>query len=653
MKLKKNLQLILLSIIIIIFISGFVMPEYSFADNTMKIIIGDDINYPPYSYLDEKGRPTGFNVELAKAAGAAMGYDVEIRLDEWSKIRSALEQGEIDAISGMFYSEERENIYSFSAKHSITNGDIFTRKEIVIDGIEDLRDKKIVVQKGDIIAEFLLNQNMNITLIEVPTVAEALTLIENGTYDYAGILKLPGIYSIRKNSFKNIKEQGIILNPNDYCMAVKKENENLLLILNGGMQIIKATGEYQEIYDKWLGVYEKKDFITYIKENLWVFLLFLWIVLGLLILSSILKHLVNQKTKERAEKIEKIKYLSYHDHMTGLYNRRFFEEELKRLDIKSNLPLCIIIGDVNGLKLINDSFGHLMGDKLLIKVAEVLKEACEANEIISRIGGDEFVILIPKSSHSRAENLIATIKEISKKEKIGSINISISFGWDMKKNDDEDIQEVFNRAEDNMYKKKLFDSPSVRGKTIGAILNTLHEKNKREEQHSKRVSDLCRRLANALNFPDQQLEEVKTAGLLHDIGKIAINEDILNSLNILSEEEYLEMKRHSEVGYRILSAINDMGEIADYVLYHHERWDGKGYPTGLRGEEIPLQSRMISIADTYDAITSDRSYRIAKSRQYAINELKLNRGKQFDPNLVDLFIKEVVLSEEYNIEVVK
>ncbi|WP_206460601.1 HD domain-containing phosphohydrolase [Anaerovorax sp. IOR16] len=650
MKLNKNLRLILLSIIIIVFISGFVkfMPEYSFADNSMKIIVGDDINYPPYSFLDEKGRPTGFNVELAKAAGAAMGYDVEIRLDEWSKTRSALEQGEIDAISGMFYSEERENIYSFSAKHSITNGDIFTRKEIVINGIEDLRDKKIVVQKGDIIAEFLLNQNMNITLIEVPTVAEALTLIENKTYDYAGILKLPGIYNVRKNSFKNIKEQGIILNPNDYCMAVKKENENLLLILNGGMQIIKATGEYQEIYDKWLGVYEKKDFITHIKENLWVFLLFLWIVLGLLILSSILKHLVNQKTKELAETIEKIKYLSYHDHMTGLYNRRFFEEELKRLDIKSNLPLYIIIGDVNGLKLINDSFGHLMGDKLLIQVAEVLKKACTSNEIISRIGGDEFVILISKSSHSHAENLISTIKEISKKEKIGSINISISFGWDVKKNENEDIQEVFNRAEDYMYKKKLFDSPSVRGKTIGAILNALHEKNKREEQHSKRVSDLCKRLANALNFSDQQLEEVKTAGLLHDIGKIAINEDILNSLNILSEEEYLEMKRHSEVGYRILSAINDMGEIADYVLYHHERWDGKGYPTGLRAEEIPLQSRMISIADTYDAITSDRSYRIAKSRQYAINELKLNRSKQFDPNLVDLFIKEVVLAEEYN-----
>lgn len=347
-------------------------------------------------------------------------------------------------------------------------------------------------------------------------------------------------------------------------------------------------------------------------------------------------------TKQRRYQ-ERIEYLSYHDQLTGLYNRRFFEEELNRLDTQRNFPLCIVMADVNGLKLINDSFGHQIGDLLLVKVAEVLKRACREDEIISRIGGDEFVIIVPRMKPEQTEDLIKRIKNISDQEMIANMNLSISFGWETKWTKEEDIDEVFNKAEDYMYKKKLFESPSMRGKTIGAIINALHEKNRREEEHSHRVSDLSKRLAIVSKLSEREIEEITSAGLLHDIGKIAIQENLLNKEGKLTKEEFEEVAKHPEIGYRILSSVNDLSEIAEIVLSHHERWDGKGYPRGLSAEEIPLQARMITIADSFDAMTSIRSYRTAVTEIEAAAELIRHAGTQFDPVLARLFVDQVLV----------
>ena len=202
--------------------------------------------------------------------------------------------------------------------------------------------------------------------------------------------------------------------------------------------------------------------------------------------------LVFRDVTQKKQRQEEILFLSYHDQLTGLYNRRFYQEELKRLDTKRNLPITIVMGDVNGLKLINDSFGHDMGDELLKKVAEVIRKGCRSDDIIARLGGDEFIIILPKMGAMEAEQLITRINELTLKEKIGSLDISISFGYETKNNVVEKIEDIFKSAEDRMYKKKLFESPSMRGKTINTIMSTLHEKNKREEQHSNRVSELCK-----------------------------------------------------------------------------------------------------------------------------------------------------------------
>ncbi|MBN2259744.1 MAG: PAS domain S-box protein [Clostridiales bacterium] len=345
---------------------------------------------------------------------------------------------------------------------------------------------------------------------------------------------------------------------------------------------------------------------------------------------------------ERKKAEDEIIYISYHDQLTGLYNRRFFEEELKRLDHERNLPLALIMADVNGLKLINDAFGHIAGDELLKITADIIKKACRNDEIIARLGGDEFIILLPNTNYEEAEIIVNRIKTSSREYKLESIEISVSFGFDVKHEMSDTVDELFKRAEDYMYRHKLIESPSVRGRMFETIIRTLHEKNKREERHSSRVSELSEKIGAAYGLSAREVFELKSAGWLHDIGKIAIDDNILNKKGKLNEEEWVEIKRHPEVGYRILNAVNEMTEISQYVLAHHERWDGKGYPRGLKENEIPVQSRIICVADAFDAMTRERTYREVLTDQEAIDEIQKNSGIQFDPKVVDVFVNKVM-----------
>ena len=352
---------------------------------------------------------------------------------------------------------------------------------------------------------------------------------------------------------------------------------------------------------------------------------------------SIIRDITERKKSE-----DEIAYLGYHDKLTGLYNRRFYEEELNRIDTKRNLPITIVMGDVNGLKLINDSFGHSEGDELLIKAAQVIKQGCRADDIIARLGGDEFIILLPKTGPAEAEKIIERIKKLAASVTAFSISLSISFGYETKKEESEDIRIVSKRAEDYMYRKKIFESQSMRGNTISAIITALYEKNSREELHANKVSELCERMGMALGLPDHEVMELKTVGLFHDIGKIAVDEKILSKTGELTESEWDEVKRHSETGYRILSTTNDMSDIAEYVLDHHERWDGSGYPKGLKGKEIPFISRIIAIADAYAAMTSESCYQRTFSKEEALRILQKNAGIKYDPELVVVFAEKVL-----------
>lgn len=342
------------------------------------------------------------------------------------------------------------------------------------------------------------------------------------------------------------------------------------------------------------------------------------------------------------EQSDQIRFLSYHDHLTGLYNRRYIEETTSRLDTVGNLPISVIMGDVNGLKITNDVFGHGAGDVLLKNVAQTLTKCCRKGDLIARWGGDEFVIFLPRTDLARAEEIIQQIKsscEIASENALGGM--SLSLGCATKENPLDELRSVLQFAEEYMYHQKLLDGKSYRNAIIHALLGTLFEKSIETEEHAVRLETFCRSMGNSLGLSSKEMDELALLAILHDIGKVSISPNILQKPARLTPEEWEEMKRHPEVGYRIAQTTPELAIMADFILSHHERWDGRGYPRGLKGDDIPLACRILAVADAYDAMTNDRVYRRAMSEAEAIGELRSNAGTQFDPAIVRLFIEAI------------
>ncbi len=343
-------------------------------------------------------------------------------------------------------------------------------------------------------------------------------------------------------------------------------------------------------------------------------------------------------------KINEVEFLSFHDQLTGLNNRRLFELKLNEINNTKHFPIHVIVSDVNSLKMINDSFGHEMGNALLCEYVDVLKNSKIDTELIYRTGGDEFIFIIPNSSQKEVSSLIEEISLECKNRNLNGFTLSVSFGYAVFNDENKSIYEILQIAEDKMLQNKMYDAPGRRDKTIKLINSTLQEKNPREQLHSERVAKYCEDLAMEYGLSPAEQEIIKTAGLLHDIGKIGIAEDLLNNPGKLTEEEYSTIIKHPEIGYRILSSAGNMNDISVMVLSHHERCDGTGYPRNLKAEEIPLGAKIIAIADTFDAMTSDRSYRKGLPTDVAIKELINCKGTQLDAELVDLFINKVLQS---------
>jgi len=348
----------------------------------------------------------------------------------------------------------------------------------------------------------------------------------------------------------------------------------------------------------------------------------------------------NIDSRKEAEK--EIEYLSFHDQLTGLYNRRYFDNAMKSLDNEKYFPLTLIMADVNGLKLTNDVFGHNTGDLLLENIAKVIKNECRARDIVARIGGDEFVIFLPDTDANNADMIIDRIKKALKSETIKNVVMSLSMGYAVKTSLAENMNDIFVKAEDEMYRHKFADSTALKHKTIDAMMNKLYEKNKNEKIHSVRVGNICEAIATKMGFSKNETVQIRLAGLMHDIGEIGIDQDILNNPGALTEEERKEIQRHPEMGYRILNSSNEFSDIADWVYEHHERPDGTGYPRGIKNGSISIQARIVSIADAYDAMTSDLPYKKKLSEEAAIAEIKSCAGAQFDPEIARVFIGMVL-----------
>ena len=351
---------------------------------------------------------------------------------------------------------------------------------------------------------------------------------------------------------------------------------------------------------------------------------------------------VGRDVTERIYREKEIEYLSFHDVLTGLLNRRFLEEEMKRLNTHRNLPISMIMCDVNRLKLINDAFGHEKGDELIKYAATVLKESCRPEDLVARWGGDEFILFLPKTSYEDSLKIVERIKSNSKKYDINSIQLSIACGVYTKEDDDLSIQDLLRNSEDAMYREKSIESERNRKDMIGVIAQALYEKCPLEEAHAKRVSMLCHYLAVALKCSKEDVQKAEIAGLFHDIGKVAIDCDILLKENTLDDKEWQIIKQHTEIGSKVIGESSEFKDISKAILHHHERYDGKGYPSGMKWDEIPLISRIICLTETFDTIHQRVDDNSNESIEYIIKELRKNKQTQFDPFMTEIFIKDVI-----------
>lgn len=334
-----------------------------------------------------------------------------------------------------------------------------------------------------------------------------------------------------------------------------------------------------------------------------------------------------------------LRYHSFHDPVTGIYNRLFFELEVERLDTERQLPLSVIIGDVNCLKIANDAFGHFEGDRLLRTIAGIMHGVCRKEDIIARWGGDEIVILLPQTPYETAQKICSRINSKCLETNSGLMKPSIALGFASKSSMNQRSKDVLKEAEEMMYRNKLMEGKNAKSYLITLLKKSLAERTYETEDHSNRLKCYAELICSELQLSDRDVDALLKLAILHDIGEIGVPDTILMKPSSLDDNEMTAVKRHPEIGYRIISAIPATASIADCVITHHERWDGTGYPQGLKGDDIPLASRIFALIDAYDAMTNDRPYRKAMSSDCALSEIERCAGTQFDPEFTQEFFR--------------
>ncbi len=345
-----------------------------------------------------------------------------------------------------------------------------------------------------------------------------------------------------------------------------------------------------------------------------------------------------------------LKFIDIHDPLTGLYNRAYFEEEMKRLNGKPHDPVGIIIFDIDGLKLVNDTFSHEQGDLLLQTTARISKGCFRESDVVARIGGDEFAVLLPACSREKLENaclrLRNTVEQYNSQltQGINKIPLSISIGFAISSR--LSLPDLYKEAYNDMNREKLHHRQSTRSTIVATLIRALEARDFTTEWHANRMRELVKKLGEAVALPERNIADLVLLAQFHDIGKVGIPDRILFKPGRLTSEETAEMRRHCEIGRRIAQSSPDLMIIADWILKHHEWWNGNGYPLGLKGEAIPLECRILAIVDAYDAITSDRPYRKALSHEKAAAELRRCAGTQFDPELINIFLPLIESKEK-------
>jgi diguanylate cyclase (GGDEF)-like protein len=328
------------------------------------------------------------------------------------------------------------------------------------------------------------------------------------------------------------------------------------------------------------------------------------------------------------------------DALTGLRTRASFDGILREADgSPETLSASLLALDIDGLQTINDVFGTDRGDAVLRHIADVLRGACRAKDVIARIGEDEFCVLLPGVGPDFVRGISERISAIAGCPTEG-IPYGFSTGCASRTTGERPMSELLQIAEERMLRQKRGRRGSMHNALLQTIETMMEETSRETKGHADRLRALCAGIGKALRLDDAGLEILDLVARLHDIGKISVPLSILSKSGPLSEEEWRVIRRHPDVGFRIARASSpDIASAADGIRGHHERWDGTGYPLGLSGRAIPLAARIVSIADAYDAMRSERPYKPPFGEARAREELVRCAGSQFDPDLVPVFLE--------------
>lgn len=379
--------------------------------------------------------------------------------------------------------------------------------------------------------------------------------------------------------------------------------------------------------------------------------------------------------KIEGEHINKLEELVNKDGLTRVYNHRYFHDTLKEkvaLSKKSNKPISMIFVDIDYFKHYNDLNGHQMGDEVLRIIGEILKENLRENDIAARYGGEEFGIILPDTEEKEAVLIADNIRKIIETTKFeGEENqpnglLTVSMGISVYPDKAKDDITLIKSADDALYRAKFFKKNRVETYTsildeisadidegdielvasIKTLISVINAKDRYTYGHSERVVLYCRLLAEKLNLNEEDKKTLIYSAYMHDIGKINISKEILTKSMPLTDEEWESLKKHPEDGIEIIKPVKSLENVIPIILHHHERYNGSGYPSNLKGKEIPYLSRVLCVVDSFDAMTSNRPYNARKTYEQAIEEVRKYSGVQFDPEISAKFIE--VINENKN-----
>ncbi len=625
-----------------------------------QIKIGYTTDYPPIEFL-ENGQYVGISADYFHLLEKKLDITIDmVEFEHWDELIAQAKRREISGITAATKTKERSAYFDFTVPYIMNPNVIITRQnfseQLTFDKLADSTIELLVV-KDYAITEYLKRDYPNINYVEVLSPNEGLRKVSLGEADAIIIEIMSASASITEDSLSNLVVNAETPFESNLSIATRNDWPILSDIFGKGLAQITES-ERQSIRSKWVLFEEKSIFETpYFGITLtFILLLLVFVLITVIMWNYTLKKAVNDKTltlenyknqllkeiEERKKTEEIIKYRSYHDELTGLYNRAYFSEQFLHLNQAEHLPLSIIVADLNGLKITNDTFGHQTGDQIIIQIARILESVFQDDGIIARIGGDEFVILLPNTPKSLADNFCQQVKQACALAPKTPIQPSVALGFETKNDMTSDINMIFKQAEDKMYEDKLGEQGHISTTILESLEGLLRKTTNESSEHSQRLRNLALKLGRQLSLSRQDLNALSLLADLHDIGKLALSEELLQKKAPLTLDEWERIKKHSELGYKIATSLPELSQIATGILNHHERWDGAGYPQGLAKEDIPLLARIIALVDAYDVMTMGRPYKTPLSKSDAIKELKKCAGTQFDPALVKLFINEVL-----------